>query len=1102
MTEIIGYGGGGGGKGGSGGGSSRAPKTAPDSLDSRQYANVIDLISEGEIEGLVDGNKSIFLNDTQLESANGDFNFEDVTIYTRNGTQSQKHIPLTPGTENERVVGRPVAQSVPIVESVTDDEVDAVRITLSVPSLQKIDNETGDTSGTSVELKIFVQYASGGFVEVISDKISGRTADLYQKDYLIEFERPNPTDNVDVKVERITKDSGNPLKTDAFSWSSMTEIKWAKLTYANSALIGLRVDAEQFNSIPSRKYLIKGVKVKIPNGVTVDSDTGRIIYPQNFVWDGTFAASTWCACPAWILWDLLTSTRYGFGNHIDVSQLDKWAFFAASKYSNELVDDGFGGTEARFSCNTTIQTAEESFKLVNDLLSVMRCQGFWSAGSLTIAQDAPRDPAYLFTMANITEDGFTYSGSSLKTRPTVVVVSYLDIDLKDKAYEVVEDQDGIAKYGVVRKEFDAFACTSRGQAARIGRWILYSERYEKEVVSFTSSLSAGQVVRPGMVIQIADPVIAGERKAGRINASTTTSITVDDTANTDLSFGSGSKLHVILPDGTAETRLVDTIVSGVITVQESFSIAPNVNSIWMLESLGLGASNIQPTLWRVLAIEEQDQMLYTINAVSYNEGKYAYVEDGEELQQRDATNLDVIPEPPEDLEVLELIPLGGTEPTKEVQFVLNGRVAIKITWHWRVPSGQTTKKFRVRYRHEDDNFTEEVIQGTTLDILDAKPGNYQIQVSAISASGVLFSKPALADYTVQGLGAPPADIVDLSLTPTTDTLAILSWDQVDELDVQLGGRIIIRHDPRPLASAEWNSSNRIVDGVSGASTQKQVPLLAGTYFVKAEDFLGNRSVNAVGYEVALPDPDALLTVKTYAEQSLAPPFDGTAVNCAYDATETALLLEPDIYVALGYAVDLYFEVDGQAEYTYKDTFDFGAVYDTIIRRVILSRPTVQTGTDFDDYPGFFDDATGLFDGTTSDSVNAVTYVRTTDDDPAGSPTWGPWTEFVAGVIQGRGIQIKAQLTTTSSNINVAADQLGATLQLRRRTETGTGSSGSAVTFSNAFYQAPEVVITPTDLGANGYVTLSGITGTGFTATLTGATNSGFSYTATGYGRAL
>ena len=229
-----------------------------------------------------------------------------------------------------------------------------------------------------------------------------------------------------------------------------------KLRYPNSALVAPRVEAEQFSSIPTRKYFVKGVKVAIPAGVTVDSDTGRIIYPENFVWNGTFAAATWTSCPAWILYNLLTNTRYGLGNHVDTAQIDKYAFFAASKYANALVDDGFNGQEARFSCNTTIQTAEESFKLVNDLLSVMRCQGFWAAGSLTIEQDAPKDAAYLFTNANVTEEGFNYSGSSLKTRPTVVVVSYLDIDLQDTAYEVVEDHDGIAKYSVVRKEFSAF----------------------------------------------------------------------------------------------------------------------------------------------------------------------------------------------------------------------------------------------------------------------------------------------------------------------------------------------------------------------------------------------------------------------------------------------------------------------------------------------------------------------------------------------------------------------------------------------------------------------------------------------------------------------
>jgi predicted phage tail protein len=1102
MTTIIGAGGG--GKGG--GGSSRSPKTTPDSLDSRQYATVLDLISEGEIEGLVDGNKSIFLNGTALQNAQDEFNFEDVTVYTRNGTQAQTYIPITSGTENERSVNRPVTQFVSVTETITDDDVDAVRVTVSIPSLQKINNKTGDTLGSSVRLKIFAQYAGGGFGDaLIDDTISGRTADLYQKDYLVTLNRPNATDNVDIKVERVTEDSNDALLTNAFSWSSMTEIKYAKLRYPNSALIALRVDAEQFSSIPTRKYLVKGVKVKIPAGVTVDSDTGRIIYPENFVWNGTFAAATWTSCPAFILYDLLTNTRYGFGNHVDTAQIDKYAFFAASKYSNALVDDGFGGQEARFSCNTTIQTAEESFKLVNDLLSVMRCQGFWAAGSLTIEQDAPKDAAYLFTNANVTEEGFNYSGSSLKTRPTVVVVSYLDIDLQDTAYEVVEDHDGIAKYGVVRKEFSAFACTSRGQAARIGKWILYSEKYEKEVVSFTSSLDAGQTVRPGQIIQIADPVISGARKGGRIKSATSNTITVDDTANTDLTFGAGSFLYVILPDGTVDGEVADEklrvtdITNGVITVDRDFAATPNANSIWVLETLGTGATDIQPTTWRVLSIEEQDNMLYTISAVAYNASKYAFVEDGEALQTRDTTNLDIIPEPPEDLEVLATVPVGGTVPTKEVQFVLNGQVAIKITWHWRVPAGQTTKRFRVRYRHEDDNFTEVIVQGTTFDILDAKTGNYQVQVSCISSSNILFSKPALANYTVQGLGAAPNDIRDLSLTPTTDTLAILSWKKVDELDVQLGGRIVIRHDPRALASAEWNASNRIVDSVSGISTQKQVPLLAGTYFVKAEDFLGVRSETETAFEVSLPQPEARYTAKTYAEHNLSTPFNGTKTNCS--VVSGNLDLVPDPYVALGYADNLYFVGDGAAEYQFQDAFDFGDTFDFIIRRSIVSSPTETTGILFDARSGLFDDATGLFDGTTSDVVNVVTYFRTATAASPSESDYTPWAEFVAAVVQGRHVQIKAELETTDELTNVSVDQLGATLELARRTETGTGTSGNAVTFDNAFHQTPEVIITPTNLGADGFVTLTKST-TGFTATLSGASNTGFSYTATGFGRAL
>jgi predicted phage tail protein len=1116
---IIGAGGGGGGKSG-GGGSSRTPTTAKDSLDSRQYANVVDLISEGEIEGLADGFKSIYLNNTVLQNPDGTYNFQDVEIYTRNGTQNQTYIPLTSGIEDEKPVGITVVKDVPQVRTITDVDVDAVRVTIAIPSLQKINSTTGDTLGTSVKLKISVQYNGGGYVDQVigingatTDTITGRTADEYRKDYLIDLTRPNLSDIVDIKVTRVTADSTDALLSNAFNWSSYTEIVWAKLTYANSALIGLRVDAEQFNSIPSRSYLIKGIKVRIPNGVTVDSNTGRIIYPDNFIWDGTFAAAAWTSCPAWILWDLLTSPRYGFGNHIAASQLDKWAFLAASKYSNSLVSDGFNGFEARFSCNASIQTAEEAYKLVNDLLSVMRCQAFWSTGSLTIAQDAPSDPVYLFNQANVTPEGFSYSGSSLKIRPNVAVVGYLDLRLRDTAYEVVEDTDAIAKYGVVKSEISAFACTSRGQANRIGRWLLFSERYEKEICTFASSLDAGQQVRPGQIILISDPVRAGSRRAGRIAAATTTTITVDDSANTDLSIEGGSLLSVIMPNGSVEQRYTSTVAGNVITLQTALSDIPNVNSVWILESPSLQAST-----WRVLSINEQDGINYGITAIAHNESKYDYIENGAPLEFRDTTNLNEIPPQPTSLAVLSTPQLGGgTSP--EVQYDLNGRIAIKITFHWSAPKG--IKKFRVKYRHEDDNFTTITIQGTTFDILDVKAGSYQVQVSSISSTGILFSEPALADYTVSALGTAPLDVQNLSAIATSEDMVILSWTQASELDVRVGGRVIIRHDPRPLVNAEWNSSNDVVQAVAGSSTQKQVPLLPGTYFLKFEDFLGNRSVLATGVEIVLPEPESRINAKVWAEQDLSPPFSGTAINGAYDATEDAFVLEPDIYVAPGYWETIYCEGDCGAEYQFKDTFDLGDVYDFRIRRRIVSHPIVFS-TLFDAVAGNFDDQAGFFDGTVADQVNVRTFVRVTQTDPAGSPVWGPWNEFASGMVRGRGVQVKAIATTETEVIGVAIDELGATLELTRRvttslaTQTSSSSAVTTITYPNAFYKAvtvgdpyytllPSVGVTGLALSSNVTTNVTNLTRTGFDVEfLQGGSRQvvDFTYNAVGYGRAF
>lgn len=1132
-----------------GGGSSRTPSTAPDSLDSRQYASVVDLISEGEIEGLVDGMRSIYLNNTPLQNIDGSYNFKDIEVHVRSGTQDQTYIPLAPSPADAIPVRTTVVKDVPVYKTISDSQVDEVKITIAIPSLQSINTSNGDTAGTSIELEIAIDYANSGvYTPVISGKtgtISGRTADEYRIDYQVKLNRPNPSANATIRVSRITADSTSTYLANAFQWESYTEIVYGRFSYPNSALIGLRVDAEQFSSIPSRSYLVKGVKVRIPAGVSVDPINGRIVYPTDFVWDGTFAAATWTSCPAWILWDLLTVDRYGFGEHIDAAQLDKWAFFAASKYANELVDDGYNGTEPRFSCNTVIQTAEEAYKLINDLLSVFRCQGYWSSGALTISQDRPADPAYLFTVANVLNGTFTYSGSSLKTRPNVAVVSYLDIGrydpvqgkwidgLRDTAYEVVEDVEAIDKYGAVRTEVSSFACTSRGQANRLGRWLLYSERYA-EVCSFTASLDAGQQVRPGQVIAISDPVRQqSSRLAGRIASATTTTVTVDDTTETDLSYDGSTTLSLILPDGTIETRPVSTIVGGVITVSAPFSTAANVNSVWMLES----ASGVS-SLWRVISVQEQDGLTYAVNAIFHDPSKYAYIEDGTPLQPRDTTNLNVIPAAPTNLGITEIRLPGGTK-TRELQYELNGRIAIKITFSWLGPQG--IKNFRVKYRYEDDNFTTVRVQGTTFDIEDVKPGAYSIQVSSISTSNTLYSEPAEATYTVKALAAPPADVSSVSIVALSESVAMLTWAASEELDVKLGGKVIIRHDPRPLASAEWAASTQIVDAVAGSSSQKQVPLLPGTYFVKFEDYLGNRSTIATAAEIALPDYQSRKQLNLYVEQGyadalyfggvqwqeqlLTSPFSGTGLNCVYSDTETALVIAGGAeYVEADYVAELYVSSDSvssyvatdywqpiyaigdlYAEYTFAETLDMGAVYDVLFRRYALIR-AVSTSILFDSAPGLFDDRTGLFDGETVDAINLVTYIRATNDDPAGTPTWGPWIELINATVQGRAFQCKAVFTSNSDTVNCAVETLQVVPELFRRFTASTiPTTDSTVTFSQPFYEINSINITATSMPSDYAYAITDSSRTGFAVSFTQgaqAATTPYTYTVVGYGRGV
>jgi len=1090
-VSIFGAGGSGGGFGkGGGGGGGRKATEAKDNLDSTSYAKIIELLSEGEIEGFATPSKlgltkgttaytnaslkDVFFNKTRLlrEGASNtapqdaDFNFSNVSLVPRFGTQAQAYVPGFDAVEEEVAVNADVLEGLPITRTINDTNVDAARVTINVPALQTV-NDTGDISGATVRLQIAVQYNSGGFTTVIDDTISGRTSDLYQRDYVVNLTGAFP---VDLRITRITPDSTTVKLSNAINWFSYTELIYQKLRYPNSAYIALRIDAEQFNSIPSHSYRIRGIKVRIPNNATVDITNGRLTYAG--IWSGVFGAAAWTTDPAWILWDLLTSKRLGLGDHIQESTLDKWSFFQASKYCNELVPTGISSpaAEPRFSCNVNIQTQEEAYKLINDMCSVFRCMPFWAAGSLTVMQDRPADSTALFSLANVSTEGFSYEGSSLKTRATVVIVSWLNLELGDIDREVVEDFEGISKYGVVTKEVSAFACTSRSQAHRIARWLLYTERFEGEVVAFTTSLENGIIVRPGAIIEIADPVKAGVRRAGRISSATTTVLTVDS----DVDLPTSGTVSVVLPDGIVENRAIDSVAGTAITVTAAFSTAPQSGAMWLVDE-----NTVRPTTWRVLGISEQDGTNYSITAISYDAGKYANVENGEPLQPRSISVLNIPPETPTDL------------TSEELFYVLNGRVATKLSLTWKGVRG--VNEYRIRWREAFSNWTETKVYGPLYDIEDVVDSNYQIEVYAISATQILSSAPALLSVSVVGVGAAPANVTGVSLVPINESSAIIQWDLATNLDVLVGGEVLIRHDPRQLPTAEWATSNAIVQSAAGNQTQKQVPLLEGTYFIAFRDQSGVRSLAPVAIPAVLPTPQPRLLVKTWAEENESPQFNGADTNLGYDAGYDALFLDPSVSLV--------------GEYTYEDALDLGQVYDINVRRRLVSG-AVTFGTLFDSVPGVFDDQPGDFDGADLDQVNAVTYVRVTNDNPASSPVWGDWNEYANAIVRGRGIQLRVEGSTRTAQVGLVISELGATAELQQRTETAsnTGSSTYNVTYADAFYAAPDVTISPSNMATGDFFTLTAVTRTGFTVAFknsaSAAVTRSFTYTAVGYGREI
>ena len=1105
----------------------RDPIRAPDTLNSRQFASLQDLLSEGEIEGFATPSKAgltkgstaydtaalkdIFFDDTPILNSSAsntnpqtsDFNFQNVEFTPRFGTSNQDHISGIESSQSTTGVGVTVTNSSPVTRQVTNTNVDAVKVTITFPQIQEI-TEEGDVLGSTVELKIQVQYNGGGYNDVLSDTITGRTADAYQKEYRVNFTGAFP---VDVRVVRVTADSSSSQLVNAFTWSSIGEIVDDKQRYLNSAYTHLRIDSEQFSSIPKRAFRIRGVKVRIPGAgasnsgtPTVDLQTGRIIYPSGYIFNGTMGAAVWTSCPAMVLLDLLTTERYGFGTHIIDANLDLFSFVAASRYANEEVDDGFGGQEARFSCNVNIQGSMEAYQLINELAGVMRCFPIWSEGSVTITQDKPTDPSYLFSLANVGEGGFSYSGSSLKQRHTVIAVSYFNMDSREIDYEVVEDTAAQAKLGIVKKDVKAFACTSRGQAHRLGKAILFSEQNESEVVSFTTSIDAGAIVRPGAVISINDPVRAGVRRSGRINTASTTQITVDNTKDLSGFSGTNQKCSVILSDGTVETKSISSISNNVITVSSAFSSAPNANSIWLIQSDSLSAQT-----FRVVSVEEQDGINYAITALTYIDGKYANIDQGVSLPARNISLLNEPKNPPGNLQASERI------------VVINALAVTKLILSWVTVTG--VSQYLVQYRFNNTNWVSEIVFRPDFELLNTQAGAYEFKVFSFNAALELSATSSDLTFNAVGKTTPPGNVQNLSMEPITNKLVRLRWTKTVDPDVLHGGRVYVRHSNLTDGSGTFQNSVDLVTALAGNTTDVVVPSLEGEYILKFQDDQGNFSTGETSIIQDLPDLIDTQVILQDREDLDSPAFQGTKTNTTFNNTTSALQLTNPATNATG-------------EYAFKDILDLGAVFSLDLKRVIRSVGFI-IGQDIETLipgpPGILWDQyalNGNFDGTAADEANCQIQVATSQ---TASGSFGSFNNFANGTFRGRRFKFKLILETSDTAQNMNVQQAGFTAEFQSRTEqnyqTGgststapqqSGTSAKTVTFGKPFFVGtsslgganaflPTIGITIQNAQSGDFFTVTSVSGTGFTVSIKNGSSfvdRSFTFQAVGYGKGV
>ena len=691
-----------------GGGSAHTPVEQPDDLLSVAKLKMLIAVSEGEIQGDLTA-QNIFLNDTPLANDSGEYNFSGVKWEFRKGTQDQTYIAGMPQVDNELAVGTTVTTTAPWTRQFTNLSLDAIRIKLSLP-VQYLYKDNGDMVGTVTEYAIDLSTDGGAWKTVVNGKFDGKTTTEYQRDHRIDL--PKSTSGWSVRVRRITADASgsNSKLVNAFKVFSYAEVIDSKLRYPLTALLYVEVDSSQFNgSAPKVTCKIKGKLIKVPDNYDPKTRT------YSGSWSGGFKMA-WSNNPAWIFYDLVLDEIYGMGTRVDASMVDKWALYSIAQYCDEMVSDGAGGTEPRFTCNVFIQSQEDAWQVLNDLAAVFRGITFWGNDQIYVQADVPQDDVdWVYNVSNVIDGLFTYAGGSYKNRYSSCLVSWSDPQNHySDTVEGVYDSALVERYDVRQTSLTAIGCTSQSEAHRRGRWVLLSNAKDG-TVSFGVGLD-GYIPLPAEIIGVADPFRSGKENGGRISAANGRQITLDR----EIDYAAKDRLVVNLPDGKAQTRTISAVSADkkTVTVATAFSQVPVAGAVWAIDS-----DNLAIQYFRVTSIAANDDSTggFTITAVQHDPNKYRYIDDGVRVES-----------PPITVTPISVLSAPKNIVVTESDHVSQGLTVASLDVSWDKVEGAI--RYVAQWRKDNGDWINvPVTSAQGFSVQGIYSGSYDVRVRALNA---------------------------------------------------------------------------------------------------------------------------------------------------------------------------------------------------------------------------------------------------------------------------------------------------------------------------------------------------------------------------------